>query len=120
MTKAMPLPLGTRDRKCSKAYKPPAEAPMPTTGNEPRPGETAVSGRATLAGVFRRRDGGRFFFMPLFSACLSAVCFLRCWDLLDQVAQLLLTEARPLRRLAELIKLELSFHSQRRDPVRLE
>jgi hypothetical protein len=34
MTNAMPLFSGTRARKCSKASNPPAEAPIPTTGNE--------------------------------------------------------------------------------------
>src|SRR5262245_31870285 len=31
-TKAMPLPAGMREKNCSKASRPPAEAPRPTTG----------------------------------------------------------------------------------------
>src|SRR6266571_6870313 len=73
MTKAMPLFLGTRDRKCSNASSPPAEAPMPTTGNETFRRETGVSGGATLAGFFRRRAAEDFFFMALFSAANAAI-----------------------------------------------
>src|SRR5439155_11304910 len=75
MTKAMPLFFGTRDRKSSKASNPPAEAPMPTTGNETFTRETGVSGGATLAGFFRRRAGEDFFFMALFSAANRAIMF---------------------------------------------
>jgi hypothetical protein len=65
MTKAMPLFAGTRDRNCSKASNPPAEAPMPTMGNPAvagLAGGTEVSEGATLAGL-RRRISKDFFFM---------------------------------------------------------
>jgi len=56
MTKAMPLFFGTCDRKCSNASNPPAEAPMPTTGNETLVGETGIALRAARAGFFCRRS----------------------------------------------------------------
>jgi hypothetical protein len=65
MTKAMPLFLGTCLRKCSKASNPPADAPMPTMGNQPLAGETGVSRGTTLAGFFPRRAVEVFFFMSL-------------------------------------------------------
>jgi hypothetical protein len=70
MTKAMPLFSGTRDRKCSKASNPPAEAPMPTMGNPAvagLAGGTVISGGATWAGL-RRRISKDFFFMRFFPA----------------------------------------------------
>jgi hypothetical protein len=120
MTNAMPLFFGTRDRKCSNASNPPAEAPMPTTGNETRTGETGGSGGATVAGFSRRRASEGFFFMRLFPACVSGIGLLRCQNLVRQVSHLFLTETRMFQHLACLILLEFLFQGQRGDPVPLE
>jgi len=68
----MPLSLGTRDRKCSNASNPPADAPMPTMGNDTLAGEVAVVLRAVLAGLFRRRSGLDFVFMILLATPAQA------------------------------------------------
>lgn len=45
----MPLPAGTCRKNCSRASNPPAEAPMPTTGNETCPrGYEAFRGAALI------------------------------------------------------------------------
>src|SRR6185369_12640196 len=85
MTKAMPLSLGTRDRKCSNASNPPADAPMPTMGNDTLAREVAAVSRAALAGFFRRRSGLDFVFMILLAtpaqAGSSAALSVGCLDL---------------------------------------
>src|ERR1035438_4490178 len=68
MTNAMPLLAGTRPRNCSRASSPPAEAPMPTMGNDALAGGAGVIPRAALASPFGRRDGEDFCFMRLFHA----------------------------------------------------
>jgi len=70
MTKAMPLPAGTCPRNCSKASSPPAEAPMPTMGNDTPACENGVSAEAVLAGFLRRRFDAGFLFMILFPALI--------------------------------------------------
>src|SRR5512140_3433811 len=67
MTNAMPLDAGTCVRNCSKASSPPAEAPMPTMGNDTLAGEAGVVSPAALAGVLGRRSGLDFVSMILFA-----------------------------------------------------
>jgi hypothetical protein len=78
MTKAMPQFFGTRERKCSNASNPPAEAPMPMMGNETRaPGDCGFCGlfafpETTATGFFRRRSEADFVFTILWVAILES------------------------------------------------
>src|ERR1035441_6500278 len=67
MTKARPLFFGTRDRKCSKASNPPAEAPMPMIGKESLAGGAGAATRTALAGFFDRRSGLDFVLIIMLS-----------------------------------------------------
>src|ERR1043165_323905 len=68
MTKPMPLFFGTRDRKCSKASNPPAEAPMPTMGNGAAAVETGAVWGAARGNFPRRRFGLKVAFTFPFPA----------------------------------------------------
>src|SRR6478609_2183750 len=54
ITNARPLCFGTWRMKCSKASRPPAEAPMPMMGKVVRDGKAGAAERVTRAVFFRR------------------------------------------------------------------
>lgn len=65
ITKASPLPVGTCPRNCSKASRPPAEAPMPTMGNHAVDRAPVFSWRAALPGLFGRVAVAEFMAISL-------------------------------------------------------
>jgi hypothetical protein len=71
MTNAIPLPAGTCRRNCSMASSPPAEAPIPTIGNETPASGADASCETALADLSGRRFGEVLVFMTVVSAALN-------------------------------------------------
>ena len=64
--------ISLRHRSSSaRASSPPADAPMPTIGNDPPPGEAGAIWRAGWAGFFDRRFGADFSVIILFPASVE-------------------------------------------------
>src|ERR1041385_8104394 len=63
----MPVSFGRAPRSLRKASSPPAEAPMPTTGNEPMP--PGLSG-SSVPGPRRTRASAGAFFRVFFTAAI--------------------------------------------------